>query len=378
MNIIIKFYINLNILFCEVVRCIMAVCSTFCATFILDNDGNVWTFGDSNDKRIEGNIASIRQLSLANVTSLSTGRDFAFFSDSNGDVWFYNGNNYTPKLGIRKCKQKFSPEKVESLNNIIKVICGSTFAFFIDSTFVVYGIGSTQNGELGFSQKAVQVDPVVIQIPEPIKDISCGLDHSLFLDFSGRVYVCGNNKYGQLGLGDREMRITIILNEMLQDIISIHCGYNASFALDSNKDLYVFGYNIDGRLTLNSNIKEITTPLKSPITIPEIKSISTGDYDLRIIDVNGDFWIYGKSSYYSKTTNCKLLESKNIEYSSEGGRHFFVKSADASYGCGFNVHGQVGIFAKNRNFIELQRLPEEINSKISIPYHYSKVKSARK
>ena len=352
-------------------------------SLFLTEEGNVWAIGhkpycgvnDEDRIKYETNIKGLVKVNLINILTISCGFDYSLCCDYNGDVWGFGSNSYG-QLGLGDKITRPTPEKNKSLKNIRKIFCGCYHSFCIDGDYDVYGFGYSVSNQLGISSiKGHQVSPLKIPITEEIKEIAAGHDHSLFLDFNGKVYVCGGNPYGQLGLGDINTKSSITLNENLEDIISISCSIYSSFALNSSKELIVFGYNSNGILTFKKSSANVTIPQK--VTLPiesEIKSITCGTNELRILETNGDVWVYGKGEFSSRGFN--LLHSADIEYISSGGDHIFMKSSDCTYGYGSNSDNKLGCASKYTT--DATKLPEEINSLISIPYEYLKVKSARK
>merc|ERR1712232_432016 len=216
-----------------------------------------------------------------------------------------------------------------------------------DKDYVVHGFGRTTYGQLGIgkfdedsssvqSHDRTQPTPIIVPTPEPIKEISCGRFDSLFLDYNGTVYGSGSNSQGEIGQGDIKSCFTLEVILDLEDIISIKCSSQSSFVLNSNRELFVFGLNYNGKLTLPSKVKCVKKPQKISLPLTsEIKSITCGINDVRILETNGDVWSFGKTNVLGdRIVNGRLLEGKSIEYISDGGRHFFMKSSNCTYGFG--------------------------------------------
>ena len=361
----------------------MVVSSGTNHNLFLDDKDNVWALGSSKYCGIDSKESTYSPLiqieSLINIQSIYCGSFFSLCLDFNGNVYSF-GNNLQGQLGHGDTVFRFKPEKIQSLQDIIFISGGLQHSFCIDNKHNVYGFGNSSFGRLGINIQKNQLIPKLIPTPDEIKSIQCGYEHSLFLDVNNQVYSCGSSYYGQLGLGDFEKRYTLTLIPDLEDIIDIKSSIFTSFCLDSDRELFYFGENISPTLYSYCNnalhdTKKINKPQK--VSIPElleIKSIECGNRDIRILESNGDVWIFGRIQ--NPGVNGKLLVDKNIQYISDGGRYMFMKSSTCTYGYGNHQYEQLGI-AKS-NYQDIIELPSEIHSKISIPISYSRIKSARK
>lgn len=129
----------------------------------------------------------------------------------------HSGGEYTTVTQIVKVNQ----EGVINNHTIIQVHCGYTFTLFLDSMGIVYGPGLNNYGQLGDGTSTQRNLPVTTNMDgiidvKKIVQISGG-DHGLLLDSEGRVYGMGSSNYGQLGVKS-SIKPILISNETFKII----------------------------------------------------------------------------------------------------------------------------------------------------------------
>jgi alpha-tubulin suppressor-like RCC1 family protein len=124
-------------------------CSNF-ATFFLCENGQVWVLGSNSlgalgisEDESTNSIEPLKIEHLENIVDISCGHHHTLAVDRIGDVWGF-GSNRCGQLGL-SLETIYIPEKVSSLSNVKRVLCGSSFSYVIDSDSRVYCMGTPLN-----------------------------------------------------------------------------------------------------------------------------------------------------------------------------------------------------------------------------------------
>src|ERR1044071_6681359 len=214
-----------------------------------------------------------------------------------GTFWTW-GSNYYGQLGLGDKSDRTIPTK-NSLNNIIKIICGIGCTFAISKKYECYSWGKN-NRRLGIFMEQNQSIPRKIGL-NGVLTISCGEFHTCALTINGNVYTWGDNRHGQLGIGNgiSERKNYINLPQKINtlfDIISIQAGIAHTIALTINGKVWVWGSNMHSQLGLIS-YNVIPVPMELRFNEPII-SISCGYQHSIAITSNGK--IYGWGNNFNK------------------------------------------------------------------------------
>ncbi|KAJ5079995.1 adp ribosylation factor-related [Anaeramoeba ignava] len=210
------------------------------------------------------------------IKSISSGSDFNFVIDSNGNLYSW-GSNSNGQLGVGDNESRSKPEIVSNLSNSIKKINGGGYHFIaLTKTNQLYSCGKNKNGQLGLGDLNDRNIPTLVELPKDIgkiKNIKCGDVQSIVMNKEGKVYVCGRGR--SIGIPEQEnqsefIEIIFPVNVKIANIFA-NGGYGASYCvfLDSEGKGYSVGVNKFGQLGIeyqNSNEKEIEA-LNKPIRI---------------------------------------------------------------------------------------------------------------
>ncbi|ABC74947.1 hypothetical protein [Neodiprion abietis nucleopolyhedrovirus] len=103
------------------------------------------------------------------------------------------GENIAGQLGINNVVNLTKFQKLENLNNIVKVRAGGLHTVCLDSKGNVYTFGCNDEFALGrkTNDENDEACPTRLNLPEKVVDISCGDCHTVFLYASGTVAACG-------------------------------------------------------------------------------------------------------------------------------------------------------------------------------------------
>jgi alpha-tubulin suppressor-like RCC1 family protein len=112
---------------------------------------------------------------------------------------------------------------------------------------------------------------------ENIREIRCGSDFNLALDDKGVVYSWGYNNYGQLGNTSKLFNPIPkpILNIVSEKVLDISCGDNFALARTAEGNVYSWGCGSHGQLG-HGNSSDLSVPTKLNIDFP-VKGISCGE-----------------------------------------------------------------------------------------------------
>ena len=336
----------------------MAVACGNCHTLSLDDNGDVWAYGENIRGQCgvdtSGNDVKepIKLDSLHNIVQISADARFSACVDVHGHLWTFGDNTYG-QLGHGDNDNRNIPTRVEGLENIVSVSCGGDHIMCLTSDNVVYGCGSNEYSQLGVNMQTNTIATTFMKIPVPVEItlVVCGEYSTVFLDIDGCIWVCGRNHKGQLGLGDTSTRIDIITkNSFLKDIVHVACGDAHTIFMDSENIFYSVGDNIYGQLCLsdrdNRNVPE-------KIEFPEARSVSCGAFHTLLLDSSKNISIFGfrddfviEGEELEEFGNGILLkEPKDVCLMSYGGEHILLKcTSNEMWGFGFNFFGELPLY----------------------------------
>ena len=259
--------------------------------FVIDNENNVYSWGDNadgqcglGDKKI---IKSPKQVFFPElmdddfIENIFCGNNSTYFI-SNKNKLFLCGYNIILK------KKWCSPNllEIDFDSNLIQIKSGEDFTLFLTESGNVYSMGSGSEGQLGvenilnYTEKFCQ-NPT--KILSSIKQISCGNKHSFAISYNGKIFCWGKNNKGQLGLnycedmkgGEKKCNelTPVQLEEYLDDIEikDIICGKNFTFFQTKNNDLLGCGNNDKEQLGIqdyNNNLQNSSTKMCNDYIIP--------------------------------------------------------------------------------------------------------------
>ncbi|XP_054820563.1 PH, RCC1 and FYVE domains-containing protein 1 isoform X2 [Prosopis cineraria] len=141
-----------------------------------------------------------------------------------------DGDKY--RLGHGNKETYLQPTCVSALidYNFHQIACGYTLTVALDTSGLVFTMGSTAYGQLG-NPLSDGKTPAKVQdklVGEFVEEISCGAHHVAVLTSRSELYTWGRGANGRLGHGDTEDRKSPTLVEGLKDrhVKNISCGSN--------------------------------------------------------------------------------------------------------------------------------------------------------
>ena len=182
-------------------------------TFILKNDGTLWGcggndygqlgLGDTNPRYTFTQITT----NASDIKSVYGGRGHTFILKNDGTLWSA-GYNEQGQLGLgNNTNRTVFTQVTTNANNIKQVYCGYQHTLILKNDGTLWGTGSNIGGQLGLGDKTDRKTFTQITAnTDNIKEIYCGVNHNLILKNDGTLWGCGGNGAGQLGLGDKTDR----------------------------------------------------------------------------------------------------------------------------------------------------------------------------
>ena len=281
-------------------RNILSVCLGDYHSVCLDNEGNVFTLGGNCFGQLGVGDESLEQTHIPQKVNVppckhvSSGYHFTVCLTNDGLIYSF-GINDNGELGLGNNEKKYySPQLIESLNDIEFIECGNNHTFCKTLNNQVYCWGFNEDGPLGLGNRDNQNTPILCSSVsnEDVVDIKCGSIHTLILTSNGDLLSCGDNKFGQLGREtDDDYSSSFQKIEELPEITRFECGNIYSICIDANKDLYIFGNNKFGQLGLGDD-QERKKPVKHP-SLSNVIDVSHGGYHTFVKTSENEIYAFG-------------------------------------------------------------------------------------
>ena len=191
-------------------RCLSTIVCGVNHTICINDEGNVFSFGHSNNGAhgfVEDVISPKMIPTLGNIKTIATRADHSVCLDDDGNVFTF-GYNSCGQLGtVFDYSTKESahiPQKVD-LPLCIQISCGHSFTVCLTDDHVLYSFGSNVFGELGLgTNEIIYNSPQLVSSLKDVEFIECGTSHVFCKTLNNEVYCWGYNHSGQLGLGNKD------------------------------------------------------------------------------------------------------------------------------------------------------------------------------
>lgn len=201
-------------------------------TLFLDDQGDVSVSGITGSN---GNLISIIPIkmieNIGNILKITSGTYHALFLDNNGDVFSF-GNNNLYQLGLGDREYRDVPTKIENIPKIRDICSGSYHSILIDVEGSCWSFGSNYYGQLGLGDTRDRLKPTKIENILPIRSAICSFNYTILININDTVYSFGHNNEGQLGLGDYIDRLVPTEIQNLPAIKSVHSRHFYTIFLD--------------------------------------------------------------------------------------------------------------------------------------------------
>ena len=255
------------------------------STFILKNDGSLWSCGNNNRGQLglgdttDRNVFTQVTTNINNdVKQIVCGNNHTFILKNDGSLWSCGGNG-SGQLGLNDTTDRTTFTQVTTnVNNDVKQIaCGSVHTFILKNDGSLWSCGNNGSGQLGLNDttKRTSFTQVTTNINNDVKQVSCACyyRHVLILKNDGSVWACGDNRAGQLGLGDTTTytSFTQVTTNINNDVKYVACCGSLSsssvfdlnsFIVKNDNSLWGCGSNGRGQLGLGDTTSDKYTFLK--------------------------------------------------------------------------------------------------------------------
>lgn len=244
------------------------------------------------------------------ITKVVEGPNYTYVLDDTGKVWSF-GNNNAGQLGHGDTTTRQYATRIEYfVTNGIAIadiftpatLTGATanHVFFLSTTGTVYACGSNGNGQLGLGDTTQRTTPALVTAVSSVaKVVPSGNanPHTLLITTAGALWTTGYNGSGQLGQGDTTQRTTFTV---VSGFTNAESGAAASTSATgtvaggvsairkSDGTLWTCGYNASGSLGIGdtttrnsfnqvSSVSGITKVVMTPdvvqgVTVAALKS----------------------------------------------------------------------------------------------------------
>ena len=254
-----------------------------CGTYhvcIVKKDGSLWTCG-LNDKGQLGlgddnNRTMFNQVTTNinnDVKQIACGDSYTFILKNDGSLWSCGYNQYS-RLGLGDTDDRTTFTQVTTnINNDVKqVACGKDFTLILKTNGSLWSCGRNDKGQLGLGDTTNRntFTQVTTNINNDVKQIACGNNHTVILKNDGSLWGCGSYFHGQLGIDaynttNGKRTLVEIINKDIA-ILSVNCGGNVTFITLNNGYVLSCGSNGNGQLGINS-----TSEVKPVFTMSSFK-----------------------------------------------------------------------------------------------------------
>eukprot|EP01080_Neovahlkampfia_damariscottae_P004807 gene4807-8393_t len=290
---------------------IKKVVGGFSSTIIITNDGKIYGFGESSSGQLgiksdsiiyePTEILSVKNL---NIIDVACGYSHTLLLDNQFNVWSF-GNNGNGQLG-RNLFNVSKTEKIDKIKINIRfksIFCGYYHSLILSENNELFTFGSGSSGQLGLGDDSDQFFPQKIGFfSNNVKCCGAGRNHSIVILKSGECYSFGSNIEGQLGQPetisqtDMPMKIELFgINKCIAKNSS--AGYYFSGITTECGKLFMFGNNAYHRLGLHkfgNYFEPIFVDFFKDIQIDDVKC---GGYHTLCRTKNGKVFTFGNGGF---------------------------------------------------------------------------------
>lgn len=290
------------------------------------------------------------------IIDLSCGTNSTFIIKNDGTLWSCGSNNAYRTAQGTNTDNTYLFTQIGSATNWAHVSASNDHGMALASDGTVWSWGNNTNGRTGQNTGSGNTTtPTQIGSDTDWGAISCGNNHSLFLKTDGTLWSCGSDASGQAGQGGGSDLLVPTQVGTDTDWIAISAGNVWSAALKSGFTLYTFGNNSVFRTGLGTDTGNTTTPTQVGIDTnwESIAASSDGGFAIKSTGAmyswgNNTNGITAQNTSSGTTDNPTQIGSDtdwNIlcRYNSSVSTGFAIKDNGTLYGWGLNTSGQVGI-----------------------------------
>ena len=330
------------------------------ATFVIKNDGSLWTAGYNSYGQLGLGDTTDRTLFTQVTTNINNdvkevirGSHHTFLLKNDGSLWCCGRNNYGQLgFGDNYYRTTFTQVTTNINNDVKQIACDKYSTFILKNDGSLWCCGRNSSGQLGLGDTTDRTTftQVTTNINNDVKEVVCGDNHTFILKNDGSLWACGENSSGQLGLGDETDRKTFtqVTTNINNDVKQIACGGIVTFILKNDGSVWSCGYSNYGQLGLGSagsgsgktSFTQVTT------NINDVKQIVCGQYHTFILKNDGSIWGCGKNSSgqlgLGDETDRKTFTQVTTNINND------VKQLSCGYDCTFIIKNDGSIWSCGR------------------------------
>ena len=315
-------------------------------SFILKNDGNVWSTGSNNVGQLGlGHLKNVNLftfVSTNNVKNIYLGPNHTFIIKNDGTVWGTGHNGYG-QLGLNSDSNMRNLTKVD-ISNVKEICCGGNHTMLLKNDGTVWGCGYNGQGQLGFTDTSNKKIFTQVNI-DNVKKISCGLNYTFLVKNDGTLWSTGHNNYGQLGFNNTTNKSTFTQVD-ITDVKSVYCGMEYTFILKNDGTVWSCGFSA-GQLGLGDNVSHYSF---NQVNISNVKEIACGRNHTLVLKNDGTVWSCGDNSKgqlglgnQNNKNTFNQVPITDVKQIACGMQHSLILKTDGSaWSCG-SQGGQTGV-----------------------------------
>ena len=272
-------------------------------TFMLKNDGTVWSCGFNGNGELalgdntHRNTFTQVTTNISDVKEILCGDNNTFMLKNDGTVWSC-GYNAQGQLGLNDYTNRNTFTQVtENVSDVKEILCGCMHVIMVKNDGSVWACGFNQYGQLGLGDSSNR--PAFTQVTtnvSDVKEIICGGYHTFMIKNDGTVWACGYNYGGQLGLGSTTDKTSFTqVTTNVSGVKEIICGNSHTFMVKNDGTVWSCGNNGYGQLGLGINTNQ-TTFTQVTKNVSNVKEIICGGLHVFMVKNDGTAWSCGENS----------------------------------------------------------------------------------
>ncbi|CEP03757.1 Regulator of chromosome condensation (RCC1) repeat [Plasmodiophora brassicae] len=247
----------------------------------------------------------VEPLSKSRITSVGVGWSCTIALDDQGNVYSF-GSSDNGRLGQgREATTGGEPKRITGFGGarVAAISVGVNHNAAVTDDGKLYLWGEGQWGRLGLGDCEDRYDPTLLDLGEPVSAVSCGAYHTLVLTRSRRVFSFGWNKFGRLGVdmtkhltSEKPLEITDLA---ARKVVQVSAGWVSSAAITEDGALYTWGCGTYGVLA-HGDEENLWRPKMVAASFggAAVKSVALGEYHMLCLNAKGDVYSCGRNDYH--------------------------------------------------------------------------------
>ncbi|WP_416470335.1 hypothetical protein [Salmonella enterica] len=236
-----------------------------------------------------GNIVSSKRT----IKKVQFGSTHFVILDSKGVLWGCGTNNYN-QLGFTNTNVSYYGRSVEIMTNVFDVWVYGNYTLIkkIDGTFWYTGLGGINDTASSWVRMLFEFGSID---PSTIVDVFCHQQMLHFKDINGNIYAIGSNSNVNSGISGSGSLSVLTAVQGITDVnyIQYSTAAGSAVAICNNGDMYVWGRNANGEFGLG-HTNAVVTPL---LFTRNVGMVGTGYSSSMYLNTNKAFLTAGNQIY---------------------------------------------------------------------------------